>query len=280
MQMQVQVIHPAIRSAVVTVSLMVWAGASAAHCSRAVQVPVSATGYSVVIEGQSVRGIYPEMLKSISDKENCRFAMTPVPRARLEKLFETGKADMILAATRSTKRDEWGIFIPMVRSRATLVSLADPQRPVFKTSAELIQHKETRLVLVRGYDYGAVYQGLFEAMAKDNRAVLEAEPSAVARMMRANANYVTIMAPTVLYGAMQEDSRLSDTVDKLRFEPLDDLPWGESGVYLSKTALPPTMRKYLTGAMQRTAQSGVAYKGFSTYYPPHVLRDGIKPLER
>ncbi|WP_170211686.1 substrate-binding periplasmic protein [Rhodoferax bucti] len=277
--MQVQVIHPAIRSAVVTVSLMVWAGASAAHCSRAVQVPVSATGYSVVIEGQSVRGIYPEMLKSISDKENCRFAMTPVPRARLEKLFETGKADMIVAAQRSTHRDEFGVFVPMVRSRATLISLDDAQRAPFKNFQELVDHKEARLVVVRGYDYGSGYQDLIDTLSHDNRVVFEVDPQAVGRLLKSNPGDVTIMVPTILYGAMQEDPRLRDQLDKLRIEPLDNLVWGESGVYLAK-AMEPGLFKYLLAAMQRAAQSGTVHKGFASYYPVQVLKDSIKPLDR
>lgn len=272
--------RPILKNALVAATLFALAGWSSANCGRTVEVPVSSTGYSVVIEGESVRGIYPDIIKSISGKEGCKFAMTPVPRARLERLFETGKADMILAASRSAKRDELGLFVPMVRSRATLISLADPQRPVFKTTQDILQAKDIRLLLVRGYDYGTAYQEIYEAMAKEQRALLEAEPSAVARLMRANPNYVTIMAPTVLYGAMQEDSRMNDMVDKLRFEPLDDLPWGESGVYLSKTAMPPAMFKYLLATMQRTAQTGVAYKGFASYYPPYVLKDGIKPLDR
>lgn len=262
------------------VSLITLTNAAYAACSRPIQVPVSATGQSVVIEGDKLRGIYPELLRSISITERCRFIMTPVPRARLERLFETNKADMMVAAARSARRDEFGVFVPMVRSRAAAISLSETQRPAFKNTQDLLDHKSTRLVLVRGYDYGSSYHELIDALTKENRVIMEAEPLAVARMMRANPNDITIMVPTIIYGAMQEDARMSNQLDKLRFEPLDDLPWGESGVYISKHALDASLFKYLETIMQRTAQNGIVYKGFASYYPAQVLKDSIKPLER
>jgi polar amino acid transport system substrate-binding protein len=262
------------------VALMTLTSLAATACSRPIQVPVSATGQSVVIEGGKLRGIYPEMLRNIGNKEHCRFVMTPMPRARLERMFETGMADMIVATTRSARRDEFGVFVPMVRSRAAAISLDESVRTPFTNTQELLNHKITRLVLVRGYDYGSTYQELIDTLSKENRLVLEAEPVAVARLMRANPYDVTIMVPTILYSAMQQDARLNDQLDKLRIEPLDDLAWGESGVYLSKSALEPSLFKYLQTIMQRSAQSGVVYKGFASYYPAQVLKDSVKSLER
>jgi polar amino acid transport system substrate-binding protein len=255
-------------------------GLATAHCDRVIQVPVSATGQSVVIDGDTARGIYPDILNAISVKDKCRFVIAPVPRARLEKLYESGKADMVVASTRSARRDEFGVFIPMIRSRAMLISLGDAQRPPFKTTQEILNNKDVRLVVVRGYDYGNAYHELIEAMGKENRVLLEVDPNAVARLMKINPNDVTIMVPTIIYSAMQEDARLSDQMEKLRFEPLDNIPWGESGVYLSKKALEPGQMKFLQSMMQRTAQAGTVHKGFAAYYPPQVLKDSIKPLEK
>lgn len=262
------------------IALVTLTSVAAMACSRPIQVPVSATGQSVVIEGDKLHGIYPELLRNITAKERCRFIMTPVPRARLEKMFETGMADMMVATSRSARRDEFGVFVPMVRSRPAAISLDESVRAPFTNTQELLNHKSTRLVLVRGYDYGSTYQELIDTLGKENRLVLEAEPVAVARLMRANPNDVTIMVPTILYSAMQQDARLNDQLDKLRIEPLDDLAWGESGVYLSKNALEPSLFKYLQAIMQRAAQSGVVYKGFASYYPAQVLKDSVKSLER
>jgi len=252
-----------------------WAG-----CARPVQVPLSPTGHSVVIDGDRISGIYPELLQTLATKERCQFVMTAVPRARLEKLFETGRADMIVATVRSERRDQFGVFIPMVRSRATLISLDDVDRPPFKTLQDVLDHKETRLVVVRGFDYGPVYQSLIDAMANENRALLESDPIAVARLMKANPHDVTLMVPTILYGVMQEDPRLVEHLEQLRVEPLDSIPWGESGVYLSDKSLEPGLMKILQSMFQRAARSGAVYKGFASNYPAHILKDSVKPLDR
>jgi polar amino acid transport system substrate-binding protein len=252
-----------------------WAG-----CARPVEVPLSSTGHSVIADGERIGGIYPDLLQELATKERCQFVMTAVPRARLEKLFETGRADMLVATFRSERRDQFGVFIPMVRSRATLVSLGDTERAPFKTLQDVLDHKETRLVVVRGFDYGPVYQSLIDAMANEKRALLESDPLAVARFMKANPNDVTVMVPTILYGVMQEDPRLVEYVEQLRVEPLENIPWGESGVYLSKKSLEPGLMKTLQGVFQRAARSGAIYKGFASSYPTHILKDSTKPLDR
>lgn len=267
------------RIAITSLGLSV-SGLALAHCNRPIQVPVSATGQSVVIQGDTVHGIYPDILNAISAKEKCRFVITPVPRARLEKLYETGKADMIVASTRSARRDEFGVFVPMVRSRAMVISMGDMQRTPFKSTQDILNRKEARLIVVRGYDYGNPYHELIDILGKENRVLMEVDPIAVARLMKSNPDDVTIMVPTIIYGAMQEDVRLVGMLDNLRFEPLDNMPWGESGVYLSKTALEPGLMKFLQSAMQRIAQAGTVHKGFAAYYPPHVLKDSIRPLEK
>ena len=86
------------------------------------------------------------------------------------------------------------------------------------------------------------------------------------------------MAPTILAGAVQGDERVRDMVDTLRMGPLEELPWGTSGVYLSNTSLSPTDKTALLEAMERPAKSGDVWKSFQRYYSPAVLKSSIRPL--
>lgn len=253
--------------------------ASAAHagCSRPMNVPVSATGQSVMVADNEITGIYPELLQSLT-KEGCEFILTAVPRARQELMFETGKADLLIPASKTPRRDELGIFVPLIRSRATVISL-DSKRPPLKTAYELLERKDTRVVLVRGFDYGLPYQELMEALAKQNRLLLESDPIAVARVLKANPGDVTIMAPVIFTGAIQDDPRVSDLMDRLRMEPLAELPWGDSGVYLSKSSLNKEDTATLLGILNRASQSGSVWKSFQTYYPANVLKESIRPRD-
>ena len=92
-----------------------------ATCSRVMNTPLAPTGLSVTVEGGTIGGIYPEILRSNQSRETCQFALWAVPRARLELLFETGKADVLIPAVKTPKREELGTFVPLSFSRATLI---------------------------------------------------------------------------------------------------------------------------------------------------------------
>lgn len=242
------------------------------------QVPVSATGQSVIIADNDISGIYPDLLRSLGGKDGCEFLLTPVPRARQELLFEAGKADLLVPATRTSRRDELGTFVLLTRSRATIISL-DPKQAPFKSAYDLLERKDVRVVLVRGFDYGVAYQELMEALQRQNRLVLETDPLAVARVLKANPGDVTIMAPVILVGAIQSDARVSDMVDKLRFDPIVELPWGDNGLYISKNSLSQEDSATLLALLNRPNVASTLWKSFQTYYPASVLKESIRPRD-
>ena len=258
---------------------LVLGGATAAHaaCTRVIQVPVSAMGQSVRIEGDTITGIYPDLLRGLSDKEGCTFVLTEVPRARQEIMFETGRADLLIPASKTPKRDALGTFVALIHNRATLLSIQS-NRAAVKTVRDLQDNSKLKVALVRGFDYGPIYQELITALGKQGRLILEVDAVSVARLLKAGTADVTIMAPTILVGAVQGDERVQDILDKLRTEPLDDLPWGDSGVYISTTALNPQDKAALQDALERVARSGEVWKGFLRYYSPSILKDSIRPL--
>lgn len=267
-----------LRTLLVSLGLAVCSATAAqAACSRVIQVPVSVTGQSVNIDGDTIGGIYPDLLRSLSDKEGCTFAMSEVPRARLEILFETGRADLLIPASKTPKRDALGTFVALIRNRATLLSIQS-NRAAIKTMRELQDNSKLKVALVRGFDYGQLYQELITTLGKQGRLILEVDALSVARLLKAGTADVSIMAPTILAGAVQSDERVRDITDKLRIEPLDDLPWGDSGVYLSNTALNPQDKAALQDALERAARSGEVWKAFQRYYSPAILKGSIRPL--
>ncbi|MDO8652625.1 MAG: transporter substrate-binding domain-containing protein [Undibacterium sp.] len=252
-----------------------------AACSRPIQVPVSATGQSVIIKGEAVSGIYPEMLRGIADKEECNFVFSVVPRARLEAMFESGSADLLIPASKTPRRDELGLFIPLIHYRATLISIdrKEAKRPAIKSAQDLINRRDLRVVLVRGFDYGPAYQALVTELTKQGRIAMEADPTSVARVLKAGTFQLTIMAPSIFAGAIQGDARVEDLLGKLRYEAIDELPWGESGVYISKRSLTDDDRDNLRELLERAANSGVVWKNFQRYYSAEVLKQSIGPRD-
>jgi polar amino acid transport system substrate-binding protein len=248
---------------------------SLAACSRVIQVPVTAIGYSIILQGDAVSGIYADLLREV-EKDGCQFKFTIVPRARSEMMFKMGTADLLLPSTRTPQRDELGVLIPLIKSRATVISIV-ADRPVITSAQDILRRKDLRLVLVRGFDFGPAYRSLVEEMTQQGRVMLETDVVSVARMLKQSSNYLTIMAPSIIVGAITDDTRVQDLQDKFKFEPIDELPWGEAGIYISNSSLDKADREYLQNALMRAAKSGVAWQSFKRYYSADLVKVSIGP---
>jgi polar amino acid transport system substrate-binding protein len=246
-----------------------------ADCSRDIVVPVSSTGASVIVGNGTYSGIYPELFRSLGPRAGCHFAFVSVPRARQELLFESGKADLLLPATRTPARDVNGIFVPMVGHRAVLISLQN-QRPQIVNAQDLLDRRDLRVAVVRGYDYGDAYQAIVRELARQGRLFTEAEPGAIARLLYAGAVDITIMGPTILAGAINRETRVNGMLDRLRLEPIPELPWQQSGVYVSRHSLPPDDRAALLELLERAAKSNVVMEGFQRYHRPEILNESVR----
>ncbi len=251
-------------------------GVAQAGCSRVINTPLAALGLSVMLDGEAINGIYPEILRNNQSKDTCMFALTAVPRARQELLFETGKADILLPASKTPRRDELGIFVPLTYSRAALISVNTDRAPI-KTLKELLEARDLKLALVRGYDYGPAYQELIAELTRQGRLQMESDPTGVARLLKNGVVNATVMAPTILAGTLIEDERVRSLADKLRYESIEELPWLGNGLYLSKTALSESDRQELLEFFDRIGKSGAVWKGFQKFYDSSVLKVGLKP---
>lgn len=254
-------------------ALLPWLAQAA--CSKVMNTPLAPSGQGVTIDGSSISGIYPDILRSNQSKETCLFALSAVPRARQELLFENGTADVLIPATKTARRDEMGTFVPLSSSRAILISIQS-ERPAIKSIKELLDQKDIKLTLVRGYDYGPAYQDMAAELSRQGRLQWEADPLTVARLLKSGSVQATVMAPTILAGTITEDERVRDLSDKLRYEALDELPWASNGAYISK-GLAEADRQALLEFFDRVAKSGAVWKGFQQFHAPHVLKFGLKP---
>ena len=249
---------------------------AAAGCKREFAVPLAPIGISVVLNGDKLSGIYPSLLDTISAKTGCTFRTSVVPRARLEAMFEAGKADILMPATGTPRRDRYGVFVPMLASRATLISIDSNRAPV-SSMRELLARPELRVALVRGNDYGDNYAALVRQLTEQGRAFMEVDPLRVARLLHNGLADVTIMTPTSFAAVLKEDARVRDMLPRLRFEPLDELPWLESGVYISRASVSHAERAMLVSQLRAAYKSNAVWEQFKRYYPPEVVAASSRP---
>lgn len=247
------------------------------QCSRSINVPIAPIGLSVVVsDDHSVTGVYPDVLRGAELKEGCSFNFSVVPRARLDVLFDAGQADLLIPASKSPRRDTQGVFVPLIGSRATLISMLS-DRPAFHNAKELLDQRELKVGVVRGFDFGPAYQALLKELTSQGRVVQDMDALSVARLLQAGVVDLTIMAPSILVGAIQGESKTEGLLEKLRFEPIEELPWGDSGAYISRTALSEADQKALRNLLERSASTGAVWKAFQRYYPAKVLVGSIRP---
>ncbi len=259
-----------------------WALA-APSCSRPIQVPVAPIGLGVTVVGGHVGGIYPDLLRVLASKEGCALNFPVVPRARQEMMYELGLADVLLPARRSTRRDGFGLFVPLIQTRAALVTLQGTKAHgaglAHLHSLADLQQQELHVAIVRGYDYGDAYQALVTELRSQGRLEEVADPVSLARALDAGIADLAIVTPTIVTGALRGgDAALKAWLPRVQVTTLDDLPWGESGIYVSnKSSLNAADRALLHASLLQLAKTGVAWREFQRYFPEETLRQTVRP---
>jgi polar amino acid transport system substrate-binding protein len=260
-------------------SLLLPAAARAAIVCRApLEVPIAALGQAVTVENGKVGGIYPDLLKGLG--EGC-IEYTVVPRARQQRLFDVGKADLLVPASRTPERDELGVFVPMTLGRVVLVSLAAPGAPArvaIRNEAALLERRELRVVVVRGYDFGPEYRQLTDALSVQGRLVQASDLGSLVRMLDEGMADVTLMNSSILLGAMMGDAKLRGMIARLHYESLPGQPWTESGVYVSKrSGLTDKELLAIVDQLEALARSGRVWAAYQKRFPPGSLNESMRP---
>lgn len=248
---------------------------AAADCSRVLNVPVGPMGITITVDSGTVGGIFPDMLRAGGKAAGCEFNWTVAPRARVEAMFEAGQVDLLLSASRTPKRDQVGLFVPLVATRATLISI-DHKRPAIRSLAELLLHRELRVALVRGYDYGDDYNAVVQKLTEQNRVIFESNAAKVARLVNEGVADVTIMTAVGMAGAITSDERLKGMMEKVRVEPLEELPWAETGIYISRQTVAPEDVAQVEKIIVALGKKKTLWEAYKRYYPASMLAESIR----
>lgn len=251
-----------------------------ALCERPLVVPVAPTGFNVQLlpDGQ-VRGVYPDLLRSLEPALGCSFSFPIVPRPRQSLMFfETSEADLFLPASRTPERDQKAEFLPMLRLTPTLITFG-PGTEAPPTSVEaLVARKDWRAVVVRSYTWGSEYERLLRRLEEQHRVDTVADLKTLGQMLRAGRVQFTILPPTLLYSALQDGSSEARPPQDFRFQFLAGLPHSEVGVYLSTSTLQADDRRRLRRLIEQALGEGRLQQIMGRYYPAEVLKADVQWL--
>jgi polar amino acid transport system substrate-binding protein len=233
-------------------------------------------GLSISFEGERSGGLYPTLLRELGSATGCQFQMRRVPRARLQKMFESGQADVMLPAAPAVARDVHGEFVPLAQVRASLVTLAS-ERPPPRSLAELLARRDYKIAVVRGFTFGPAYDQALATLRAQHRVVEEPDSAGVARALRQGLAHVTVMTAHIFVGTLSQEADLLPLVKQVQVEPLEELGWSESGLYLSRH-LSEADRQLLRNAVRQAVRSGRVWQLFNDVYPPGSLHGSVRPL--
>ncbi len=248
-----------------------------AGCSRPLNVPMAPIGLSVSFEDGRAQGIYPTLLREVAASAPCQFNIHKVPRARLQTMFDAGQADILMPASSNPARDAVGEFVPLIQVRASLLTL-DADTPVPRSLAELLAQPDYKLVVVRGFSFGPAYDGAIATLRQRQRLVEEADPTGVARALRQGLAQASVMTASILVGTLVNEPELTPLLKRLRVEPLEELGWHASGLYLSRRGLVEADRRLLRQAFGQMARNGRVWQLFNEAHPAGSLGVSIRPL--
>lgn len=257
--------------------MALWASHAQATCQRPLNVPVTAMGHAVTVKGDAVKGVYPTLLADVAARTGCRFRFENVPRARVQRLFDAGEADLLLPANRTPERDAKADFVPLVRLRPALISLSYRQEvPV--SLPRLLHQSRQRVAVVRGFDFGPEYRQALAELQRQNRLVQERDPASLARALQAGMAELALLSPLTLAGSLEQDVRLYPLLAAMHFETLEALPWMESGIYLSRQRLSEADRSLLRATLTDLGQRRQAWQLFHQLHAPGSALAALRPL--
>ena len=234
-------------------------------------------GLSVAFDDGRAHGIYPTLLREVAASSRCQLDLHKVPRARLQTMFDAGQADLLVPASATPARDATAEFVPLIQVRVSLLTL-DAGAPVPRSLAELLAQPDYKLAVVRGFSFGAAYDAAIAALRQRQRLVEESDPAGVARALRLGLAQATVMAASIMVGTLVNEPELAPLLKRLRVEPLEELGWSASGLYLSRRSLGEADRRALRQALAQATRSGRVWQLFNDHHPPGSLGSSIRPL--
>lgn len=114
-------------------------------------------------------GISKDVVEELFKRMNLKYEFKVMPRARISSMLEEGSLPMSVSSIRTPEREKYAWFVPyFAEKNAVLVR----KNANISSEAELLNSKNIKVGIVRGYYYGEYYMGLIEKL-KEKRLIVE-----------------------------------------------------------------------------------------------------------
>lgn len=114
-------------------------------------------------------GISKDIVVELFKRMDLKYEFKVMPRARISSMIEEGSLHMGVSSIRNTEREKYAWFVPyFAEKNAALVR----KTANISSEEELINSKNIKVGIVRGYYYGEYYMDLVEKL-KQKRIIVE-----------------------------------------------------------------------------------------------------------
>lgn len=162
-------------------------------------------------------GISKDIIEELFRRLELEYKFKVMPRARISSMIEDGSLSMSVSAIRTPEREEYARFVPyFAEKNAVLVR----KNADISSEAELLNSKNIKVGVVRGYYYGEYYMGLIEKL-KEKHIIVEAKDiNSLFNMLKEDWIQVTFNNPSsYLFYFDYKDIKDVDVID---FAPTEE----------------------------------------------------------
>jgi len=211
------------------------------------------------------RGISKDIVTELFKRLDLKYELTVLPRARIVSMIEEGSIQISVSSIRTPEREKYAWFVPyfaernmvLVRKTASITS-----------EAELLDSRNIKVGIVRGYYYGEHYMELIEKLREKRMIVETKDIDELFSLLKDDWIQVTFNNPSS-YLYYLNDKGIEDV------EVFDFDPAGEPlvrGLMLSKKCFSEEYVRAFEKAITEMNEDGTLYEIFSKYLPEELSK--------
>jgi polar amino acid transport system substrate-binding protein len=149
------------------------------YCSRPLRIAFFEFG--VLYQSTRDDGIDVRLIDAIRKRTGCSFERVVLPRNRIWSELRGGTLDLATGAIPTAERREYAYLLPYMTTRNLILIRKDSAKQANSLSG--FEASRLRLGAVRGFKYGATYDGMFERLSSSGRVVEAADTAELFRML-------------------------------------------------------------------------------------------------
>jgi len=210
-------------------------------------------------------GISKDIVTELFKRVDLKYELRVLPRARIVSMIEEGTLQVIVSSIRTPEREKYAWFVPYFAERNMTIVRGNAD---ITSEAELLESKDVKVGIVRGYYYGEYYMNLIEKLRGKRMIVETKDIDELFSLLRDDWIQVTFNNPSSYLYYLKEKG-----IEDVKIYDFDTT--GEPlvrGLMLSKKCFSEEYVRIFEEAIAEMNEDGTLYAIFSRYLPEDLSK--------